>query len=128
MLRLFAPFLPFVTEEVWSWWREGSVHRTAWPTSDERATWPNDRDDAVLAMAAEVLQSIRRAKSDAKVSMKAPVARAEVHDLPERLDALRVAEGDVADAGAVAGFELVAVHDPGDVGTTVELAAAPDAH
>jgi valyl-tRNA synthetase len=127
LLRLFAPFLPFVTEEVWSWWRSGSVHQATWPSAAERADWPSFADDAALGVAADVLRSIRRAKSDAKVSMKAPVVRAEVRDLPERLDALRAAERDVADAGAVEGFELVAVDDPSEAGTTVELAAAVDA-
>jgi valyl-tRNA synthetase len=73
LLRLFAPFMPFVAEEVWSWWREGSVHLAPWP-SGEDGTESGAGDPAVLSAAAEVLGRVRKAKSEAKVSMRAEVA------------------------------------------------------
>ena len=74
-LRLFAPVLPFVTEEVWSWWRPGSVHTNPWPTASELTV---TGDPAVLDAAAEALAGVRKAKSDAKVSMRADVETATV--------------------------------------------------
>jgi valyl-tRNA synthetase len=100
-LRLFAPILPYVTEEVWSWWQEGSVHRAAWPTARELADGSGG-DPLVLDVAAGVLAEIRKAKTAAHASMRADVARVVVHDSPERLAALARAEADVREAGRVA--------------------------
>jgi valyl-tRNA synthetase len=118
-LRLFAPFMPFVTEEVWSWWREGSVHRTSWPTPGELGAFA-DADPVIGTVAADVLSEIRKAKTAAKKSLRTDVERVVVHAPPERLAALDAARADLAEAGRVA--DLVA--EPGEE-LTVEVTLAP---
>ena len=102
-LRLFAPFLPYATEEVWSWWKPGSVHRSAWPSGDDLG---RGGDPLVLEVASAALGPIRKAKSEAKRSPKAPVSLAVVRDPGDRLAALRSAESDLRDAGVVADLRL----------------------
>ena len=100
LIRLFAPSLPFVTEEVWSWWQEGSVHHAPWPDVAEiGAQAQADRD--VLAVAAEVLGAVRREKTAHKRSMRSRVARLTVAGPPATLAAVEAARQDIADAGGV---------------------------
>ena len=72
MLRLLAPFLPFVTEEVWSWWREGSIHAAAWPTAAELEALLDESsetagaDQDAYTWATEVLFEVRKQRSEAK--------------------------------------------------------------
>ncbi len=107
LLRLFAPVLPFVTEEVWSWWQEGSVHRAAWPEpsgAPAGAVTGNGPGAATSFDAARrVLGEIRRRKTEAGVSLRAPVARVEVSGPPHLLDLLASATDDLRQAGVVEG-------------------------
>ncbi|MGE3403367.1 MAG: valine--tRNA ligase, partial [Vicinamibacterales bacterium] len=94
LLRLFAPYLPFVTEEVWSWWRPGSVHRAPWPTSAEVVSPIGGPDQEMLAVreaTQAALAEVRRIKSILKKPTKAVIARA---TLPNAFAALRPAERD----------------------------------
>jgi valyl-tRNA synthetase len=111
LLRLFAPFLPYVTEEVWSWWREGSVHRVAWPTADELAV-PDGADAEVYEVAAGVLTAVRKEKALAKVSLRIPVERASVRDTDERLAKLELAAADLREAGNIEALETDPAEEP----------------
>jgi valyl-tRNA synthetase len=104
MLRLFAPFLPFVTEEVWSWWREGSVHRASWPTAAE-VLKPLGTEDSpaftALEVAAQVLSDVRKRKSEAQKPLRTPVTRVVVRGEPERIALLDAVRADLIAAGYI---------------------------
>ncbi|QDP95913.1 valine--tRNA ligase [Microlunatus elymi] len=122
ILRLLAPFIPYATEEVWSWWKSGSIHTAAWPTPEEI---PNDRGDALLLDAvATALIAVRGAKSQRKVSMKAEVSRIEFAGQGEVLERLKQVESDLRAVGRITGEVLWAESDT-ELVVEVELAELP---
>jgi valyl-tRNA synthetase len=100
-LRLFAPYLPFITEEVWSWLfattfgKEQSIHTASWPTVEElvQVALPSEEDP--YGAAVKVLFEVRRIKSEAKVSMKAPLQNLEITGTAKTLSAIRSVLGDL---------------------------------
>jgi len=108
--RLFAPILPFVTEEVWGWWRDGTVHRATWPTADEvlAGAGPSASEaDALIDPVGEVLAHVRRAKTEAKLSQRAEVERVLVEAPLAVHDAIRAASDDLRDVGSIGTIDLV---------------------
>ncbi|HVV30299.1 MAG TPA: valine--tRNA ligase [Mycobacteriales bacterium] len=125
LLRLFAPFLPFVTEEVWSWWQDGSVHAAHWPDSAPlRDAAGVDAAPALLATAGAVLSAVRKAKSEAKVSQRAAVARASVSAPADVVTQVTAAADDLRSAGSIA--DLAVQARDGELTVDVVLAQASD--
>ena len=127
VLRLFAPFLPFATEEVWSWWRPGSVHTARWPEPAEllSACEPHGEDRRAvraLQFAGQVLGAIRKKKSEEQRALKTAVARAVIHAPQEDLALLPEIERDLRAAGLIQQIET-AVSDTLQVDVTL---APPD--
>jgi valyl-tRNA synthetase len=107
LLRLFAPVLPFVTEDVWSWWQDGSVHRAAWPDPAELRALAGRVDPDALAAASAAIRAVRGAKSAARLSMRAPVRKLVISADEDRLPGIRAVLGDVQAAGKVDQVVLV---------------------
>jgi valyl-tRNA synthetase len=120
IVRLFAPMLPYITEEIHNANRDepSSVHRSVWPSSDDL---PAADDDGSFDVGVAVLTRIRKAKSEAKVSLRVPVERAVVRGSQEQLDLFSRVQEDVASTVNVQRFELVTVDESEELAVTVEL-------
>ena len=110
LLRLMAPFQPFATDEVWSWWRNGSVHAAAWPGLETElsgiAAAAQHGDVEVLTTVTRAISRIRKAKSDAKVKQRTEVVSATITATEFRVAELRAGLDDLRAAGNVSELHL----------------------
>jgi len=132
LLRLFAPYLSYVTDEVWSWWQEGSVHRQPWPTSDELLLLVADHSEATRELdarayewATTVLFEVRKQRSEAKQPLKVPVSAVKITAHDTTLGLMPIVEADLRAALRVQRFDT-SVGDPQSI-VVVGYEAAPQA-
>src|SRR4029079_15489941 len=121
LLRLLAPFLPFVTEEVWSWWQSGSIHTASWPTVPDVDSLGADTSEAVRQSdqvvydwATYVLFEVRKARSEAKQPMRVPITKVRIKADPSVLQLMPQVEADLKSALRVQAFE-VSIGEPREV-------------
>jgi valyl-tRNA synthetase len=121
-LRLFAPVVPFATEEAWSWFNDGSVHTAAWPVASEVARdW--SADAAVLGIVGRALTAIRGAKTTAKASQRTAVDSAVIAGPETEIAAIESAAGDLRSVGKIAELRFAAADELSV--TDILLAQAP---
>jgi valyl-tRNA synthetase len=100
LLRLFAPVIPFATEEAWRWSNADSVHRAPWPTTEDLAA-RGEAGVELLELASLALTGIRRAKTDAKASQKTPVSSAVIAAPAAAIALLESAASDLRAVGRI---------------------------
>jgi valyl-tRNA synthetase len=103
LLRLLAPFLPYATEEVWSWTHQGSIHAASWPTTDE---WPYvDGDRQLLDTASAAIGAVRKAKTDGKLSLRTEVPSVVLAAPAGYAERIRLFESDLRAAGRLGAID-----------------------
>lgn len=106
--RLFAPHIPFATEEVWGWWQTGSIHRASWPARSDllSGTTAIDSAEKLLDAVCTVLAAIRRTKTEAKVSQRAEIEHVLVHATSEQIALVQLGLVDLVNAGVAETIEF----------------------
>ncbi len=128
LVRMFAPFLPFLAEEIWHWAyaadpdMHASVHRSPWPTLDEFAAIPEPKSPRTWPLTLLVAEAVRKAKADANLSIKAPVKRVVVVCNPQDAAALDHAVLDITRMLSINVLDLNETEGTAEPTATVELA------
>ena len=110
-LHLFAPFFPYVTEEIWSWYfpsstAHPSIHQSPWPKCKDFSGIPT-HDSQLLNLAKWVLGTIRSAKTEQKKSLKHAVSSLEITASNDVIDQLVLIREDLCSAGSVSSFTTI---------------------
>ncbi|HVH05528.1 MAG TPA: valine--tRNA ligase [Myxococcota bacterium] len=116
LLRLLAPFQPYITEEVWSWafakeTGHASIHRAPWPSAADFAGVAAPSDPGSLQVAIDALAAIHKAKADGAVSAGREVARLVLAAEPGTLARVEPVLGDVLAAARGGAHRLAARAD-----------------
>jgi valyl-tRNA synthetase len=110
LLRLLAPFLPFICEEAWSWrfaadTGSRSIHRAPWPGAHDFTGMAADADAAaVFGSAAAFLEAVHRAKTAAGGTVGRTLAELKVAAHPRSAALLERCRDDALAAARVEAF------------------------
>ncbi|MYH88979.1 MAG: valine--tRNA ligase, partial [Acidimicrobiaceae bacterium] len=119
--RMFAPFLPFVTEEVWSWWHDDSVHAADWPRSDSLRAAAGGIGATTSGVAADALSAVRRKKSENKRKLRTAVLSASFAASGPHLAMLDQVIDDVKAAGVILSVAPSTVTDQSEISVSADL-------
>lgn len=112
LVRMLAPFIPYITDEVWHWAYSGdadmhdSVHRSPWPTLDEFASIPEPSNAKSWSAALEVVDAVRKYKAAEQVSVKAPIEEARIQHNEAFIESVTFVLGDLMEMLSVNNFDL----------------------
>jgi valyl-tRNA synthetase len=110
VLKLFAPFLPFVTDTAYrdlfsGWDGAPSIHVACWPEAEP--SWRNAGAEEAGGVLLDVAAFVRRYKSERSMSLGAPIERLTI-EVPARvLDGMRDSLADIRSVTRAATVELI---------------------